>query len=91
MKGMSDAEAQSIVHDALVEALREIGYLDDDQILTGWHVCFEKANAGQRPSAGSFYGPESMTTWRAMGLVQWADRFCFTTGGDEGDEDDDEG
>lgn len=84
---MTDGEKQAHVHEALVEAMREVGFLDDDQILTGWHVAWETVRPGASPTAGSMFGPESMTAWRAIGLIQWADRFCI--GPDE--DDDDEG
>lgn len=83
---MTDEGKQRHLHDVLVAAMREIGYLDDGEILSGWHLAFEKVHAGERPSAGSFYGPESMTTWRAIGLVEWANRFCLSCGDDEDDE-----
>jgi len=84
---MTEEEKQAHIHEALVEAMRDVGYLKDDQILTGWCFAFEKASASGDASAGTIYGPASMTTWRAIGLLQWADRFCLGCGEDEDDDE----
>ncbi len=76
---------QEQIHDALTEALREHGDLDD-RVVTGWVICWETATLSDedRATSGHLYGPHGMTTWRALGLVEWARRFCLKP--DEEDE-----
>ena len=65
-------EEQQRIHDALLVALPLEG------ALTGWIVAYESLPAdGTAAEAGHFYGPESMTTWRAIGLLEWVNRFCL--------------
>lgn len=59
---------QELVHGALADLLG----LDDGEVLTGWIVVYETVSAENVPVAGHMYGPDGMTTWRAMGLVEWA-------------------
>lgn len=63
-----EARDQEKIHTALQELLP----LDDGEMLAGWIVIYETANAEDEPNAGHVYGPAAMTTWRAMGLVEWA-------------------
>jgi hypothetical protein len=58
-------ERQERLHQALVEVL------DLDGVLTGWILVTEELD-GDTASAGHFYGPDGMTTWRALGLIEWA-------------------
>lgn len=58
---------QEALHEAIASTLE----LDDGQILVGWTLVFETVSDG-RPTAGHIYGPESMTDWRALGLLEWA-------------------
>ena len=80
MKG--DAAEQRRMHAALEDALG----LGEDEVLTGWVVLYETANVDGRGSAGHCYGPEGMSTWRALGLCEWASR--YTLGPDDPDEGD---
>jgi hypothetical protein len=64
---LGEAEQQEAIHQALEGTLP----LEDDQVLTGWVVLFETQVAGERPTAGHVYGPAGMTTWRAVGLVEF--------------------
>jgi hypothetical protein len=78
---VNEREYQERIHHAIEAALE----LDDGHVLTGWVLLYETASADGRGSAGHYYGPEGMSTWRALGLVEWAS--CFTL---HPDEDDDE-
>ena len=60
---------QENIHRALDETLPE---LEDDEVLTGWLVVYESQTADGTAVAGHVYGPTGMTTWRALGLAQWA-------------------
>ena len=72
---MSDsANEQEIVQIVLEAALHEIGMLDDGDVLTGWVICFEKMTADNETFASRVYGPAGMTTWRALGLVEFLSR-----------------
>lgn len=66
---------QEHIHEALTEALP----LEDGQLLTGWVVIWE-ATTGDDREAGHFYGPEGMTSWRALGLTEWAGRHTLVPG-----------
>jgi hypothetical protein len=81
---VSDEESarQQRLHDAIEEALADDL---DGLVLTGWIVCFETAALGEDVTAhaGTFYGPREMTTWRALGLVEWARRFSLEPGSDD--------
>lgn len=83
-----EREAQQALHDAIERVLEEDGTLDD-ALLAGWIVVYETASLSEKTnaSAGHFYGPVEMTTWRAMGLVEWA---RMTLRAAVPDEDDDE-
>lgn len=75
-----DRKQQQAIHDALIAALP----LDDGHVLTGWVVLWEtttfESDSGE---SGSYYGPRGMTTWRSLGLIEWARRFCLKPDGDE--------
>lgn len=72
---------QEAIHHALASTLP----LDDGELLAGWIVIYETVSADDdRGKSGHVYGPLSMTTWRALGLIEWARRFCLRP-----DEDDD--
>lgn len=59
---------QQKLHDAIQETLDE----HDEAMLTGWIVVYECVKPDGPAHAGHFYGPYEMTTWRALGLVEWA-------------------
>jgi hypothetical protein len=65
---VSEERDQEQIHTALGELLP----LEDGEMLAGWIVIYETVGADDRPQAGHVYGPAAMTTWRAMGLVEWA-------------------
>lgn len=79
MRSLRDPEEevqQQKLHTAIEETLRANDDLEEDQVLTGWIVVFEATSLGNSSSsAGHFYGPREMTTWKALGLVEWARRF----------------
>lgn len=86
-----EAIQQKKLHDAIEEVLIEDGELKDGHVLTGWVVCFETMSMSEADDsfAGSFYGPREMSTWRALGLVEWVRRFSLRPGDDDGDDLDD--
>jgi hypothetical protein len=81
-----ESQQQQQLHEAIEQVLVEHGDLDG-LLLTGWVVVFETAalNDEHRAHCGHFYGPRELTTWRALGLLEWARRFSIGPG----DEDDD--
>ena len=75
--------AQTEIHEAL-EPLLDLG---EGEILTGWVVVYEYVSADGAGSAGHVYGPEGMTSWRALGLLEWAKQFTINRGDDDGEEE----
>lgn len=75
-----EEDEQRRLHEAIENALSSMGDLDG-LVLTGWVVVFE--TAGEDAHAGHFYGPREMTTWRALGLLEWARRFNLLPDEDE--------
>ncbi len=76
-----DLDKETILEEltsAIQLALQRAGDLSENEILTGWIVCWEGTilNDSDR-KAGQMYGPSEMTTWRALGLIEWARRFCL--------------
>lgn len=70
---------QERIHEALSELLPV------DGALTGWVVAWEGLPAdGGAAQAGHFYGPAGMTTWRAIGLLEWC---RYSLAPDDEDED----
>lgn len=72
---MDDHEqtTQQELHTAVEQALAAGGDLEPGDVLTGWILVWETAtlNPERAPSAGHFYGPTEMTSWRALGLIEW--------------------
>lgn len=64
----SEKREQEEIHTALQEILK----LEEDQLLTGWIVIYEAMGMDNERVAGHVYGPSGMTTWGALGLVEWA-------------------
>ena len=62
---------QEQVHAALVEALTVV---PENAVVTGWIVVFEYATSDGKLCCGHAYGPTGMTTWRSLGLLEWAGR-----------------
>jgi len=60
---------QEAIHTELAELIPDLG---EGDVLTGWIVVYEYQSADDRPTCGHIYGPSGMTTWRAMGLCEWA-------------------
>lgn len=69
--GLTEQTRQQALHEAIEASLDS-----DAGLLIGWIVIFETAplSPEDRASCGHFYGPHEMTTWRALGLVEWARR-----------------
>lgn len=86
-----ELEQQQKLHSVIEETLQELGDLKEGQLLTGWVICFEAIDMSDETEnfAGSFYGPREMSTWRALGLLEWVRRFSLRPGDDEGDGLDD--
>lgn len=59
---------QEEIHTALSTSLK----LPEGEILTGWIVAYETMGLNDERAAGHVYGPSGMTTWRALGLIEWA-------------------
>lgn len=72
-------ERQQRLHEAIEACLADGDDLDDGELLVGWVLIYETTVLGddERGSCGHFYGPREMTTWRALGLVEWARRFSL--------------
>ena len=58
---------QELIHDDLARALG----LDEGEVLTGWVIAYEVAQPEGDAYAGHAYGPGGMTSWRALGLLEW--------------------
>ena len=85
----AEARAQGELHGAIEDALTFDGALEPGAVLTRWVVLYELTRLDDKPSsAGHLYGPREMTTWQALGLVEWARRFGLHP--DDEDEDEDE-
>lgn len=82
---MTDEQRQEAIHKALSDVLSETELMPEGAMLTGWHVAFE-CRGQQEPSAGSMYGPATLTTWGALGLLQWGEHCLLNP--DEDDDDD---
>jgi hypothetical protein len=72
-------EEQERVHRAIEDALE----LDDGHVLTGWVLIYETASSDGNALAGHLYGPEGMSTWRALGLTEWVSRYTLHPDDDE--------
>lgn len=69
MSKLEEQEQQEALHQALADLIPDLG---EGCVLTGWIVIYEYQEAGENASAGHLYGPAGMTTWRALGLCEWA-------------------
>jgi hypothetical protein len=58
-------------HDGLERLLAAEDKLDNE-LLTGWIVVYETAASDDNAGVGYVFGPDEMTDWRALGLVDWA-------------------
>ena len=73
---MSDDERadalQESLHGELAALLRdELGEEGEGGLLVGWVLAYEAQAPSGRAFAGHLYGPAGMTTWRALGLIEW--------------------
>ena len=73
---MTSEEEQEAVHEALARVLAETELLPEGSLLTGWCLSFERRSADEQPVAGALYGPPSLATWNAIGLLEWG-RICL--------------
>ena len=74
---------QETLHQAISNALP----LKEDEVLTGWILVWETVRADEQEQCGHYYGPATMTTWRALGLLEWARRFTLHPDATDGDGD----
>jgi hypothetical protein len=67
-----ERQRQQALHEAIEVAVAD--ELDEGELLAGWLVVYETAalDEKEKSSCGHFYGPREMTTWRALGLIEWA-------------------
>lgn len=79
----SEERGQREIHAALADLLP----LADGEMLTGWIIVYETLSADDSPQAGHVYGPAAMTTWRAMGLIEWARSRTLPESTDVGDDE----
>lgn len=75
-----EQERQEKLHVALQELVTEN---EGDGMLTGWIVVWEMVRPDDVPVAGHLYGPAGMTTWRALGLTEWARQHTLAPDGDD--------
>lgn len=85
MSDDDEREQQQRLHEAIEAFLADRGELDDGELLIGWIVIHETAILGEHGHAacGHVYGPRELTTWRALGLVEWVRRFCLQPSEDD--------
>lgn len=68
---------QDRFHQALTQVMNEEDMVDDGELLTGWVIVYETTDLGDNAHCGHFYGPAGMTTWKAMGLLEWSRRYTL--------------
>lgn len=56
--------------------------LNDDEILTGWVICYETAQVDDRRNVGYLIAPGD-TEWKAMGLLEWVKKMLTDVESDE--------
>jgi hypothetical protein len=83
VNGDDDVQQQAI-HDELT-ALFARDDDDEPQVLTGWVIAYESQRADGTAIAGHTYGPAGMTTWRALGLIEWARQNTLRPDDENGD------
>lgn len=77
---------QQELHEAIEKTIAS--HMREGQILGGWVVMYELIDLSGAPgSCGQMYGPREMTTWRALGLIEWVRRFCLYPDESHDDED----
>ena len=80
---MSDeSKEQERIHTVLEENID----LEPGQILTGWVVLYEAMGLDNERVAGHIYRPSSMTTWGALGLIEWARTKSIPESGEKEEE-----
>jgi hypothetical protein len=83
-----DVEWQQRLHDVIEDVMHEQGDLPEGRVLTGWTISYETASlSGENATAGHFYGPREMTSWRALGLLEWSKATIFDGMRDNNEED----
>lgn len=74
---MDEFEQQKKIHEALEEHLSNDPEFEG-KVLTGWIMCYEYSDLTQTKSlCGHVYGPREMTTWKALGILEWVRRFSL--------------
>lgn len=64
-------------HDAVTEQLRAHGLVDEDAIVAGWVLAYETVGASGTKTSGYIQGPHDMSSWRAVGLLEWVKNFML--------------
>lgn len=80
MPDSQDDSDQKFISQQIEDSLRAINELDDGSVLTGFVLIYEMATAAEKPSCGYILGPPGMTSWRALGLIEWIRRWTITPG-----------
>lgn len=64
------------------DLVSEIADMPEGVVLAGWIVIYEFVSLkDDHPGyCGHIYGPRELTTWRALGLIEWIRRFCLGPG-----------
>lgn len=83
----SEKKEQEKIHTVLQEIVQESEDFEEGQILTGWIIVYEVMGMDNERFAGHIFGPSSMTTWSAMGLIEWAKTVSLPKSLNEEDEE----
>jgi 3-hydroxyacyl-CoA dehydrogenase len=72
---VSDHDEEQKLHNetssVVTERLRAYGVVEDSAIITGWVISYETVDAVGDKTAGYIYGPQDMSSWRVIGLIEW--------------------
>lgn len=75
---------QREIHEFVSEKIKELEEETEttsEAFITGWVLIWEGISPNEeKPFCGHLYGPESLTTWNALGLVEWTRRFTMEPG-----------
>lgn len=77
-------QEQEKIHDALSEHLD----IPEGHILVSWVVVYDTATVdSERSLCGSMLGPRGTTTWKARGMLSWAQEFLLVPDNEEDEQD----
>lgn len=63
----------------ITERLRDLELVQPDAVVVGWVLCFETIDGTGVKTAGFVNGPHDMSSWRAMGLLEYIKDIFRTT------------